>query len=286
MEYSYKKANIYKLRDLEKDEQWLQERILEDPSILGLGDLLVLQRERNQPTGGRIDFLMSDPENSIRYEIEIMLGTLDESHIIRTIEYWDIERKRFPNYDHRAVIVAEDITNRFFNVIGILNRAVPIIAIQLNAIVLENNLVLNFTRVLDVVQEEDEDERSIQETVDRKYWEGRSNTKSIWMMDEMIKMIPDNSKLRVTYNRYHVALGTTGVNFCWFHPRKGSHIHIHLRLGVENVEVVLKKFEEKGIESGIHKKDVIILIFNQKEFEDNKDYIKEILLIGETQSSK
>ena len=37
----------------------------------------------------------------------------DESHIIRTIEYWDIERKRYRQYDHTAVIVAEDITSGF-----------------------------------------------------------------------------------------------------------------------------------------------------------------------------
>ena len=47
------------------------------------------------------------------------LGKTDESHIIRTIEYWDIERKRYPQYDHTAVIVAEEITSRFLNVIGL-----------------------------------------------------------------------------------------------------------------------------------------------------------------------
>jgi hypothetical protein len=46
-----------------------------------------------------------------------MLGSLDESHIIRTIEYWDIERQRRPTFEHRAVIVAERITSRFFNVL-------------------------------------------------------------------------------------------------------------------------------------------------------------------------
>jgi hypothetical protein len=69
---------------------------------------------------------MSDPETGTRYEIEIMLGALNESHIIRAIEYWDIERQRYPTLEHRAVIVAEEITSRFFNVIRLLNRAVPI----------------------------------------------------------------------------------------------------------------------------------------------------------------
>ena len=30
-------------------------------------------------------------------------------------EYWDIERRRYPQYDHCAVLIAEDITSRFLN---------------------------------------------------------------------------------------------------------------------------------------------------------------------------
>jgi len=38
---------------------------------------------------GRLDLLLQDA-NQRRYEVEIQLGATDESHIIRTIEYWDI----------------------------------------------------------------------------------------------------------------------------------------------------------------------------------------------------
>ncbi len=65
------------------------------------------------------------------YEVEVMLGRVDETHIIRSIEYWDIERRRWPTREHRAVIVAEEITTRFFNVIALFNRAIPMIAIKL-----------------------------------------------------------------------------------------------------------------------------------------------------------
>src|SRR2546427_6747000 len=60
------------------------------------------------------DFLISDPETNTMYEVEVMLGRVDETHIIRAIEYWDIERRRWPTREHRAVIVAEEITTRFF----------------------------------------------------------------------------------------------------------------------------------------------------------------------------
>jgi hypothetical protein len=125
MAHEVKKATPVRLRAVNLDERWLQNRIEEDPSILGLGDIQLMKREKPQPTGGRIDFVMYDPEQELRFEVEIMLGVLDESHIIRTVEYWDIERQRYPAYDHRAVIVAEEITARFFNVIRLLNRAVP-----------------------------------------------------------------------------------------------------------------------------------------------------------------
>jgi RecB family endonuclease NucS len=110
MPYEYTKSEKTTLRALSLDERWLQERIAEDPSILGLGDLTLIRREKKQITGGRIDFLLFDPEEDTRYAVEVMLGQLDESHIIRTIEYWDVERTKNRDVEHRAVIVAEDIT--------------------------------------------------------------------------------------------------------------------------------------------------------------------------------
>lgn len=132
-------------------EKWVQEIIANDPSILGLGDLILKDKERIHPKAGRLDLLLQDPDSERRYEVEIQLGKVDESHIIRTIEYWDIEKKRYPQYDHCAVIIAEDITNRFLNVINIFNGAIPLIAIKMEAFKNENDYWLNFTTVLNEV---------------------------------------------------------------------------------------------------------------------------------------
>ena len=102
----------------EFSEVWLHDQIANDPAILGLGDIEVIERERPQYSGGRLDMMLGDSEKNARFEVEIMLGPTDPSHIIRTIEYWDIERRRYPAYDHVAVIVAEEITSRFLNVLG------------------------------------------------------------------------------------------------------------------------------------------------------------------------
>lgn len=97
----------------EYNEKWLQQRIVEDCAILGLGDIELVTAEKIQPKAGRLDLLLHDDQLNRRYEVELMLGATDPSHIMRTIEYWDIERRRYPAYDHVGVLFAEDITSRF-----------------------------------------------------------------------------------------------------------------------------------------------------------------------------
>ena len=169
----------------EFNEHWLHERIIEDPTILGLGDVILKDKERIQPQGGRLDLLFQDPDSNDRYEVEIQLGKTNESHIIRTIEYWDIERKRFPQYDHTAVIVAEDITSRFLNVISLFNGFIPLIAIQMNAIKYKDNVSLVYTTVLDQMTLGFEEEEE-QEIADRSYWEKRGTTSTVAMADDLL----------------------------------------------------------------------------------------------------
>src|SRR2546423_14271714 len=83
-------------------------------------------------------------ESTHRYEVEIQLGSTDEAHIIRTIEYWEVERKRYPQYEHTAVIIAENITGRFLNVISLFNGVIPLIAMRMNAMRIGTGVVLNF----------------------------------------------------------------------------------------------------------------------------------------------
>jgi len=172
------------------DERWIQDRIAEDPSIPGLGDVDLKDKERIQPRAGRLDLLLQDAEDYRRYEVEIQLGATDESHIIRTIEYWDIERKRYPQYEHVAAVVAEDITSRFLNVISLFNGSIPLIAIQMSALQSGEQMGLFFTKVMDHAERGlvDEDEE-IQETADRPYWEKRASKKTLMMVDELLVMM-------------------------------------------------------------------------------------------------
>lgn len=146
----YEKLTKLSIRNhSELSERWVQERIAEDPSILGLGDVILKDKERIHLGAGRLDLLLQEVDGNRRYEVEVQLGKTDESHIIRTIEYWDIERKRYPQYDHTAVIVAEEITSRFLNVIGLFNGTIPLVAVQMSAVQLGSSVSLVFTTVLD-----------------------------------------------------------------------------------------------------------------------------------------
>jgi predicted transport protein len=217
----------------ELDERWLQDRIGEDPALLGLGDLVLKDRERPQPRAGRLDLLLQDAETNKRYEVEVQLGKTDEAHIIRTIEYWDIERKRYPQYDHTAVIVAEDITSRFLNVIGLFNGAIPLVATQMTAIRLGDTVSLVCSTVLDEARlglvDEDEEVRAV---TDRSYWEARASKHTLAMADEMLEVVRAlDPELELKYNKFYIGLAKGGQpnNFVIFRPKK-DWLRLEVRL--------------------------------------------------------
>jgi len=193
MALTYAKSERIWLKDhREFNERWLQDRIAENPTILGLGDLVLKDKERVHPRAGRLDLLLQDPETLKRFEVEVQLGRTDESHIIRAIEYWDIERKRYPQYEHAAVIVAEDIASRFLNVISLFNGSIPLIAIKLQVMAVGPNIGLTFTTVLDEQQLGlvDEDEE-LQAPTDRAYWEAKSSKAMLGLADELVGMVKE-----------------------------------------------------------------------------------------------
>lgn len=285
MALELKKIIPVELRSVGLDEKWLQDRLKEDPNILGLGDLEVLARERRQPFGGKIDFLMYSEEDGTYYEVEVMLGALDESHIIRTIEYWDVERQRRPQSEHRAVIVAEQITSRFFNVIRLLNRSVPIIAVQLNAFKIDDNsIVLHGVTVLDVAEDLPEEYVAGEnEDTDRKHWEGKRDPQSLAVMDKIVAaMKATGIQERLSYNKHHIALGSTGNNFCWFHPRKtAGFCHIELKLTPEAREAQLANLQASGVDASARATERVTFAISNRILDERLGAIVEALKAAE-----
>jgi hypothetical protein len=222
----------------ELNEKWVQDIIAEEPSIIGLGNLILKDKERIHPHAGRLDLLLQDENATRRYEVEIQLGKTDESHIIRTIEYWDIERKRFPQYEHCAVIIAEDITNRFLNVISLFNGAIPLIAIQMNVVKIGDNVSLIFTKVLDQLSLGlVDDDEEVAEFADRTYWEQRGTKQTVAMADALLELIKTISPdIEFKYNKYYIGLASNSRinNFAILRPQKNDILRFELRIPQTN----------------------------------------------------
>lgn len=228
----------------EISEAWVQQVLFENPTLLGLGSSVNSRdKERRQIVGGRLDLLLEDEDSEVRYEVEIQLGPTDETHIIRTIEYWDIERKRYPGYDHVAVIVAEEITSRFFNVISLFNSTIPLMAFKMTAI--ENSdgsISLLFTKVLDLAPSPQLEDDEPSEQTDRSYWEKQSSKKVLQDIDHVLELIQRfEPKAQLSYNKFYLGIWVNGRanNFVVFRPRKNYFIlDVKLERNDDNDELI------------------------------------------------
>ena len=267
----------------EFNEKWLQEKIIENPEILGLGENVEpLDNERRQSSNGRLDLLLQDSDTDKRYTVELQLGKCDPDHIIRTVEYWDLERKRYPDREHCAVIVAEDITSRFWNIINLFNRSIPLIAIQLDAREIENKMTLNFIKVLDAMEYAHEEEETDSAPTDRKYWEKKSTLEMLSLMDSMKtsldKFFPN---IELNYNKCYIGLKRNSIsdNFIAFRPFK-QYIDIHFRKKNISKETIDHLEMEHGLT--IERKDRLamksysIRIRNKKILEEKQLAIEKL----------
>jgi hypothetical protein len=212
-------------------EKWVQDQIENTPSILGLGDLELRDYERTQPRAGRLDLLLQDPDTRKRYEVEIQLGATDESHIIRTIEYWDIERKRYPQYEHAAVIVAEDITGRFLNVIQLFNGTIPLIALKMTAYKVGDQIALTFVKILDEMSYGFDDDPPPEPT-DRAYWVSRASEASVTLattkLFDLVKAV--ELKASPNYTKFYIGVKVdeSPKNFVTFRPQRGDKVVMNI----------------------------------------------------------
>lgn len=260
------------------DEKWVQDRIAEDPTIIGLGEIVLLDRERSQERAGRLDLLLTTPEEDRRYEVELMLGATDESHIIRCIEYWDIERRRYPGYEHCAVLIAEDITSRFLNVIGLLAGTVPLVVIQISALKVLDHVVLHFVRVIDQRRLRLDDTGSIKiEPRNRDWWIDKSSQSIIQLADAILKTINESAQpqYQLNYNKHYIGLsdGIRSRNFIHFVPTK-KYLRVVIRGGW--TEERSARFEEAEIAAD-EKGGKLMLNLSPGDFEKHGELVTTVI---------
>ena len=264
------------------NEEWLQKRIEEDVTLLGLGELIVHDRQRIQPKAGRLDLLLSDPPSGTRYVVEIQLGATNESHIMRTVEYWDIEKSRYPQFEHVAVLIAEDITSRFLNVISLFNKAIPIIAIQLNALEVAGYLTLSATTVLDLMRRGTDEEDEPGQPVDRAYWEANSFPSSMTTMDALHDLVQEatgDPSVALKYNKAYVGLARHGIadNFVIFFPRKSDKVLTSFKL--DKTQDLAARVEAAGLDvaEGFKRPDRYYVRLIGSDLKDNRELLTDMI---------
>jgi hypothetical protein len=278
-------AKSLSIREAGKDEYWLQDQIYENPNCLGLGELGVVERERRQSSGGRLDILLKDSEDDTMYEVEIMLGETDESHIIRTIEYWDNEKRRWPQRQHFAVLVAEHINRRFFNVIHLLSNSIPIIAIQASLIEVHGKQSLFFSKILDTYEEIDD---GTSETIkySREDW-AKNSPWTLETSDFLLGLFTNLIEGAIlNYVKDYISIISSGnpYMYVWLEKRSQSKSSMRFRVREDLNEKMKELLDENNI-SYTNKRRLFKIIVDKKLIEQNREaFVKLAELVKEGRS--
>lgn len=234
-----------------------------------------IARERQQSSGGRLDILLKNPDDDSMYEVEVMLGETDETHIIRTIEYWDNEKRKWPQRQHFAVLVAEHINRRFFNVIHLLSHSIPIIAVQASMLTVSGKKTISFTKVLDTY-EEIEDGTSLVE--DRTYNREDWIKKGKWTLDAADALLNVTKSVFgepvLNYLKYYIAITVEGSNYMWLHRRANKSL-LTFRMALSLQDEATGLLDARNI-TYVRKTKTIRITVDREMIERNADLFSSI----------
>jgi len=269
-------AKSIPIRNIGEDEYWLQDQIYDNPKCLGLGDLIAVERERQQSSGGKMDILLKNQSSDTMYEVEVMLGDTDPDHIVRTIEYWDNEKRRFPQRKHFAVLIAENINKRFFNVIHLLSHFIPIIAIQVSLIEDKEKYFVHFSTVLNTYEEIDDGTTPDGRKTTKDDWIKKAN----WMVelsDYFLELVKEKFNVSVLKNYVdaYISISILGKNCIWFNWRKEPRSSIEFKIQSHLKDQARELLEKIGIT--VRELDQIISFTTDKTcVNNNKDTFFEL----------
>ena len=222
-----------------------------------------------------MDILLRDSKNNTLYEVEVMLGETDPSHIIRTIEYWDIERRIYPQRQHFAVLVAESFSRRYFNVIQLLSQTIPIIAVQADLIEFDNELVLNFTKIMDMylpLEEGDSEETNVSQ------WEKKAN----WIVETVNEFVsilatkyPEQT-ITPTYTQSYIRVAIDNQQY-FFHKRVTPNVFVEIYAKDEEKRVLIATLlDKRKVDYTFNNYQAFTFTTTKKFIQNNKDIFLEI----------
>jgi hypothetical protein len=268
-------AQRLSVREAGLDEYWLQDQIYENPACLGLGELEPIAKERTQSPGGRLDILLKNPEDDAMYEVEVMLGETDETHIIRTIEYWDNEKRRWPQRQHFAVLVAEHINRRFFNVIHLLSYSIPIIAIQVTLLQSNGEKSLLFTKILDTYEEVDDGGSLDTKPTSREDWAEEASW-TLQTAEALLRMTEDLfAEAQLNFVKNYIAIRVAGNNYFSLRARSSNKSLLTFRISPTFHDEAATLLDSKDI-SYVRKPKKFQITVDKEMLEKNNDVFRSI----------
>lgn len=208
-----------------------------------------------------------------------MYGAADPSHIMRCIENWDIERRRYPAYEHVAVLIAEDITGRYLNILSLFAGSIPLIVIQLNALKVEENVVLDFVQVLNQTSLRRDDETRMTKAAgsSRDTWVSYAGEKIVALTERMLTMINEKAepKQQLNFMQQYIGLtdGSKSRNFVYFQPRKKF---LYLDINVSLPEEWPSRLEEAGLPASVDG-NLLEVTLEPAKFDQNEELIRTLL---------
>jgi predicted transport protein len=152
------------------------------------------------------------------------------------------------------VLVAEDITSRFLNVVSLFNGAIPLVAIQMQAFQVGEHVTLVFTKVMDEFERGlvDEDEDAASAPTDRQYWENDKGTPAtVALADKVLQLAKElDPELELKYKKFYIGLSRQGqaYNFISFRPKKQFLVWEVKIIKSEDADAIIEQAELETLE--------------------------------------
>lgn len=235
-------------------EDWLERQITKNPAMLGLtdGKLEVVRTQLRQDKERRLDLLLKAPDEGTYYSVELMLGELNASHLVRTVDYWLRNKDAIADKDweHVPVVVAERISETGWRrVARWLADVSPLIAIELRAISVDSRLAVQCFTVFDGRDHQEElDIQVPQVELGPDYWVKKASEKTVAVAQDVGSILPKiDSKLRLSYKQEFIGVMAQNrpANFVTFNPKKSF---VRARVTVTESETWAKRLKKAGVD--------------------------------------
>ena len=166
-------------------------------------------------------------------------------------------------------------------VINLFNGAIPLIALQMTAYKVGDEISLTFTKVIDKITP-GTDEEDEYEVTDRPYWEKRSTKKMLKTVDDIFADLAEYvTGYELKDNKFYIGISKDGVakNFVSFKPKKSF---LYLIFKANEDKQLSEKLEEAGLDITYESrwKQYRIKLIDFDDYKKHRDSITECVGIA------